>query len=249
MKTCWSECLGDCSDKISREHIVSRSLFDGESVMVHGFSWCKDEEKEIGLSSLTARILCIKHNNDLSDVDIEGAHAFDVLREMTRLSNVREKMKPRLWHVVRYTIDGLLLERWFLKTLINISTNSEYPIGNFAKRAGQPSELLVKIAFGYQAFTGRSGLYLAAHIGQKIDSSDKLIFAPLIKNEDYIAGGLFSFRGFRFLLFLDSEGPPERLTGIGFPGDDWSNSQLNYHNQKFKLVLGKYLSQLVNIRW
>lgn len=250
MKLCWAACLGGCSGKISREHIVSRSLFEGESIMVSGFSWCKDEEKEIGLSSLTAKILCVKHNNDLSDVDIAGAHAFDVLREMTMLSNVREKMKPRLWRVVNYTIDGSLLERWFLKTLINISLNSEYPIGKMAKIAGQPSESLVKIAFGHQAFTGKSGLYSAAHVGQKINSSDRVIFAPLIKQEEYIIGGLFSFRGSRFILFLDPEGPPtKRPLGIGFPGDDWSNSHLNYHIEKIRLIQGKYLSQVIEIKW
>ena len=249
MKSCWAACLDGCSGKISREHIVSRSLFEGEAVKVFGFPWCKDEEKEISLPSLTAKILCVKHNNNLSEVDTAGADAFAVFREMTRLSNVREKMKPHRWRVVRYSINGLLLERWFLKTLINISLNSKYPIGKLAIDAGQPSDILVKIAFGCHAFTGRSGLYSAVHVGQKVDSSDKVGFAPLIKENNYIDGGLFSFRGFRFLLFLDAEGPPERLTGIGFPGDDWSNSQLNYHNKKINFTLGKYLSQVVEITW
>ena len=250
MKFCWAACLGGCSGKRSREHIVSPSFFDGESIMVSGFSWCKNKEKEIGLSSLTAKILCVKHNNDLSDVDIAAAHAFDVFREASKLSNIRKKMKPRLWRVVKYSIHGLLLERWFLKTLINISSNSEYRIGNLAKKAGQPSESLVKIAFGHQAFTGGSGLYSAAHVGQKIHSSDRIIFAPLIKHEDYIAGGLFSFRGSRFLLFLDPEGPPtKRPIGIGFPGDDWSNSHLNYHIEKIRFTQGKYLSQVIEIKW
>jgi hypothetical protein len=249
MKYCWAECLGDCSGKISKEHIVSRGLFDGDALRVFGFSWCKDEEKEISLPSLTAKILCVKHNNDLSEVDTSGANAFAVFREMRRLTNVREKMTPRRWRVVRCSVNGSLLERWFLKTLINISTGSEYPIGKLANKAGQASEELVNVAFGRHIFTGRSGLYSAVHVGQMIHSSDKVEFSPLIKEQNYIAGGLFSFRGFRFLLFLDPEGPPERLTGIGFPGDDWSNSQLNYHNKKIKFTLGKYLSQVMEITW
>ena len=46
MKSCWAACLGDCLGKTSREHLISRNLFDGETVKVCGFSWFKDEEKE-----------------------------------------------------------------------------------------------------------------------------------------------------------------------------------------------------------
>ena len=249
MKICWAESLGNCSGKASREHIVSRNLFEGETVEVCGFSWCKNEEKEISLSSLTSKILCIKHNNELSEVDEAGGIAFKVLREMTRLSNVREKMKPRIWHIVKHNINGLLLERWFLKTLVNISFNKEYPIGKLSHSDGMPTKELVEIIFGIRGFNNRAGLYMAAHVGQKIDSCDKLIFSPLIKDNSFIIGGLFSFRGSRFLIFLEPEGPPERLTGVGLPGDDWSNCQLNFHNEKIRLMQGKHLSQLVNIRW
>jgi len=249
MKSCWAACLCNCSGKTSREHIVSRNLFESETIEVSGFSWCKNEEKEISLSSLTSKILCIKHNNDLSEVDIGGGQAFAIFREMTRLSNVREKMKPRLWRVVRHNINGLLLERWFLKTLINISFNKEYPIGKLSDNVGLPTKELVEIVFGIRGFSGRGGLYSVAHVGQKIDSYDKVIFAPLIKDNSFIIGGLFSFRGFRFLIFTEPDGPPEHFTGIGLPDDDWSNSQLNYHNERIRMMQGKYLSQLVNIKW
>ena len=129
MAECWASGLGSCSDKISREHIVSESLFTNDIVRVEGFSWCKDKEKEIGLRSLTAKILCKKHNAALSPVDIGGASAFEAFRNMTKIGNVRKKVQPQIWDVIQYSIDGILLERWFLKTLINISFGGEYPIG------------------------------------------------------------------------------------------------------------------------
>lgn len=46
---CWAAALGDCSDKISREHIISRALFSQE-VFVQGLAWCKSEPKKIGMA-------------------------------------------------------------------------------------------------------------------------------------------------------------------------------------------------------
>jgi len=92
---CWASCLGGCSDKISREHLVSQALFLEDKVRVQGFSWCKDVEKEIGISGLTSKILCSQHNNDLSPVDEAGAKAFATLREIRRIANVRQKVKMR----------------------------------------------------------------------------------------------------------------------------------------------------------
>jgi hypothetical protein len=129
LMNCWASCLGDCSDKVSREHLVSEGLFQSDTVRVQGFSWCKTEPKEIGISGLTSKILCTHHNNTLSPVDEGGRSAFNTLREVRRVENVREKLKRRIWTVVRREINGLLLERWLLKTTINISYGKEYPIG------------------------------------------------------------------------------------------------------------------------
>ena len=145
-------------------------------------------------------------------------------------------------------MDGTLLEKWFLKTLINVAFGGEYPIG--AKSLpGTPTEELVKIAFGLSSFDGRAGLYSIVHVGQQINSTDTIGFAPLIKDKTYIAGGLFSFRGFRFLLFLMPQGPPSPLSGVWLEGEDVGKSQLNYHNRLINEFRGKHKSQVVEIKW
>ena len=144
MSACWAACLDGCSQKISREHIVSQALFISEQVLVQGFAWCR-EPKMIGLSGLTAKILCAKHNNDLSELDSASAKAFGAMREMMRLSNVRAKLQPRNWTVQRYQVDGPRLERWFLKTLINLCFEKENYIGSESIEVGQPSKSLVEI--------------------------------------------------------------------------------------------------------
>src|SRR5271170_7423618 len=111
MKTCWAACLGDC-DAISHEHLVSKNLFLEDEVGVEGFPWCNGKMVKIGLGALTSKILCIKHNGDLSDVDTAGGKAFATLRESRRLENVREKDPTYRWKTVRSTIDGPRFERW-----------------------------------------------------------------------------------------------------------------------------------------
>src|SRR5690348_11277537 len=90
---CWAAPLGDCDQKISREHTVSRSLFESEQIMVQGFKWCLNEPKSIGLSNLVAKILCKRHNSGLSDLDSSALQAFNVFREAIRLNQVRGKMR------------------------------------------------------------------------------------------------------------------------------------------------------------
>ncbi|HMB03593.1 MAG TPA: hypothetical protein VKP69_07615 [Isosphaeraceae bacterium] len=241
--------MGNCSDKISREHIVSKSLFLGNVVRAEGFPWCKTGPKEVGLSSLTSKTLCKKHNNDISYIDSGGANAFNVFRQLRLVANQRHGLAPGTWQVVEYRINGPLLERWLLKTLINISYNGDYPIGARFIAKGHPNQELVEIVFGLRKFTGRAGLYFVVHTGQEVYSDDTVQFSPLIKDGAYIIGGLFSFRGFRLLLELAPEGPPQQLSGLGLNGEDWGYSQLNFHNQRINECQDRYLSQVVYLDW
>ena len=148
MEKCWANTLEDCEGKMSREHTVSESLFKGTFVDVKGFSWCKDEEKRIGLASLTKKILCEKHNSALSPLDAAASHAFDVLRNQTKLSNDRGKHPNKKYKKITFSLNATFLERWLLKTLINFSYDGEYFIGPDSTTKGRPCETLVNIAYG-----------------------------------------------------------------------------------------------------
>jgi hypothetical protein len=249
MRKCWASILGNCSSKITREHIVSESLFATDVVTARGFSWCDGGEKTIGMSSLTAKILCERHNNELSPLDAAASQAFTTFRELARLYEVRLKMKARRWTVVHDRIDGRLLERWFLKTLINMCIDSSERIGPQSVCAGVPDESLVKIAFGRDSFHGRAGLYGAGHAGQNIRCAEELHANVLVKNAQVIGGALFQFRGFCFLLFLDEGGPPPELRRLKLGDIDWSKIDFSYHQMRIRVVLGGYLSQVVQMFW
>jgi hypothetical protein len=249
MDSCWAACLGNCSNKLSREHLVSASLFTDKKVKVQGYEWCKDNPVEIGIAGLTSKILCAKHNNDLSPVDSVGAAAFDAFRQSTGLMLARGVTKHHRWNVKHYRINGIGLERWCLKTLINLSCNRGNPIGRDSKTMGRPSDRLVRIAYGFETFANRAGLYFVVRQGMEIAFEDAVQFAPLIKLHQNIEGGLFTFRGPTLLLFLEPEGPPEPLTGIFLAKEDIGKAQLNYHNKEMKATIGKYLSHIIHIDW
>ena len=51
------ESLGACPRVQSREHYISKGLFEGDSVKLKGLPWCKFEEITIGLASASTKIV------------------------------------------------------------------------------------------------------------------------------------------------------------------------------------------------
>jgi hypothetical protein len=178
-------------------------------------------------------------------VDESGADAFNSLREMRRISNIREQLKGRFHKLVRHSIP--LLERWLLKTLINLSYNGDKPIGRLSTIAGKPSDELVKIAFGHSQFAGRAGLYVIGMVGMNMKSTDMFKFAPLVKHNHHIEGALFVFRGHPLLLFLEPEGVLQPLSGLHLEGYDLGHCQVNFHLQRILVSQGKHHSQLLTL--
>jgi hypothetical protein len=241
--------MGGCGSA-SREHIVTESLWLGTKINVTGFPWCKDSAVEIGLSSFTAKILCREHNSLLSSTDAEAKKAFEAFRESTRLSNEREENVHHAWPPVSFVIDGLLLERWFLKTLINIvSLQERTDLVWFG--TNQPPEHIVRIAYGRKKFLWPKGLYAAATLNQAEHSDESMNFSPLLHEETAsIAGGLFTFRGARFLLYLGRRPLPEPfdLPNTNLP--NWKSSILRYRLKHIEWTLeaGRQ-SHSINFLW
>jgi hypothetical protein len=233
---CWAAPLGGCAEKITREHVVSQCLFEGNEITVQGFKWCLKKPKSIGLANLVAKVLCKKHNSSLSELDAAALNAFDVFRESIRLNQVRGKLKrPTLWHVRRMVIDGPRLERWFLKTLINLSFGGEWPIGSNVK--GAPSTELVEIAFGQRRFEYGGGLYMAGRAGEQIDSMDRVNFTPMTDESNSLVAGRFNFRGYTFLLCLI----PNKFEMLG-------DSHLLYREVTLNCNVQERLSHVIAIR-
>lgn len=253
MRKCWAKSLGDCSGPISGEHVVSAGLFQSAVVSVEGFSWCKGEAKNVGLKTLTRKILCMTHNSRLSPVDDAAIAAFRVFREYIELTNVRETMEERYWTVVHREIDGSKLERWFLKTLINVTFDGQDRIGGQSLMPGLPSTELVEMAFGLRRIPPKAGLYFFAEAGDTISQEDRISISPFFHGDnEYVMGGIFSFYGFQFVLHLGQAGFSSRVEFVDKRGGVSRSNRPTRHLRKLRYTVGssrKRVSHVIDFKW
>ena len=195
---CWAKSIGNCDGK-SLEHYVTKSIFSSGIVKVKGLHWCK-EEKQVGLSGLGRKILCRNHNSLLSSLDSEAVNLMHALKYAVELRGVRSKLKPQKWSVHRKFINGPNIERWFLKTLINLSYDEK-------DKYIVPLEELADICYGKSKFKMPMGLYMAASKGDNISIDETFSMAPIWKDNSTLVGGIFEYAGFKHILALTNIDP------------------------------------------
>jgi len=249
MVNCWASKLNDCCNNFSREHLVSASLFPkSNSIFVQGFKWCLNEKREIGLASLTSKILCKHHNNSLSELDTAAGHAFNNFEYISRLITEANETNGR-FKVKETHINALLLERWLLKTLINICYEQNQLIGS-GSEPGIPDENLVRICFGKSKFTDGAGMYIAANVGDQMEFWAQVTIETLIEDsENRVAGGMFKFAGLLIFLWLMPDKLPDNFNWIKERRPEWLNVQPSrpFKRMKFKIPSGH--SHTLHFHW
>jgi hypothetical protein len=217
-------------------------LFNEDAITVQGLPWCLEAPKTIGMSSFVRNILCRAHNSQLSNLDTAALGAFNAFRESVRLNEAREGLRAEYLTIKRFVINGPLLERWFLKTLINVSFGGKWIIGNGTHAKGVPSDDLVQTVFGLRDFQSGAGLYIASHAGEQIDSMDRVNIIPKTDGNTLAAAG-FNFRGYRFFLNL----LPQKFDMDGQSHLFYRDSQMKFqiHNSKGRLLL----SHEIKFKW
>jgi hypothetical protein len=246
---CWASELGDCSAKMSREHLVSRSVFIAPKVRVQGLPWCKDQPKDIGLDSAVSKFLCSKHNSLLSPLDTEAGRFGESIRGHLALAAERSQLPSQRFKVVRFDVRAKLLERWLLKTLINLCLSGTSQLELSTANPNRPRRELVEVAFGKLRFKGKSGMYVAAHAGMRLDMNESVSFSPLLKDEVRVCGGFFTFYGIHLFLCLDQEGLDIPLSSIPRMGSTWVNAELKWRFRKMKGMIGNNLSHEIRFVW
>ena len=119
-KKCYLSVTKGCSNNISREHCISESLLnslskDKKTIDLCGLSWLpKKELRAIGKSRLVSKVLCAKHNSELSGLDL-GIYEFaDAIENINQIIN-KKNQSP-----LSYILNGEILERWILKTMVGL---------------------------------------------------------------------------------------------------------------------------------
>jgi hypothetical protein len=154
MRALWGGCLAP----MTREHFISekaiRALFHPSSnetatVTIGGTLWLPPGEvKDVGIPGLGTRVLCHKHNSDLSPLDDEGGELVLALRAAW----LREQVTVHL--------DGALLERWFLKTMCGALAGRAFK--DFSGRILDEGDIKpgwLEMAYGLRPLPALGGIY------------------------------------------------------------------------------------------
>jgi hypothetical protein len=149
--SCYARVLGDCSEKLSREHYISKKLLErlGPSFMVDGVPW-HEGPKSVTPDNLAAKVLCQRHNEALGPLDNNITDLYDALI---------------LWHdghqVGVRGFDGEDIERWALKAMIGfLVSGSATDLSGRKARARTVPEDYLRVLFGEAELSDGCGLWV-----------------------------------------------------------------------------------------
>lgn len=205
--SCYLNVTENCDTKLSAEHYVSRGalLEYGDKVQVQGFPWLPGSEtKVLGVDNLTARILCVRHNNALSPLDAEGALFLRTLRQVHQHLQKRSLSKRNRF----YLLSGDAIELWMLKTLAGMyHSKNATSDGAALASTSRLNEQLVVDALQEQRWLPNCGLYFRSIVGEDIASDDAIGFAPLTSHRDgRTVGCKLKLVGLEFTVVVDPFG-------------------------------------------
>ncbi len=238
---CWASILGDCGRGRSREHYISDGIIDDESVLVFGLPWCRDKPVTIGIKNAVAKILCGTHNSALSEFDAEAAKLKKFL-----INNVYAP--PRTGTTI--TLDGFLLEKWALKTFVNLGYIGGLNLEQ-SKRL-EPNEQIVRYLFRNEAIAEEVGLYFVS--GKVNDENYRagLTWDALInpKNPAEVFGMTFAFHGLRFVISIPQGHAEKKIARLGLvKGVDYSNAEIIYRPPNVSLRSGTGELREIDLQW
>ena len=162
-------------------------------------------------------------------------------RDEVPLYLARNKMKPIRWTLQKFQIDGTGLERWCLKTLINVHSEGQYRIGTDSDTVGKPSLRLVRVAFGKEKFAPRAGLYGLGTPGQNFDITDGFRLMPFANKDNVLTGGLFGIHGYQFLLCVEETGLQDYVSVVDFLSGEKRSVQTLYPLKRINFTIGRFV--------
>lgn len=201
---CYLRDTCDCSKQYSREHYISRSVLEqlGAPIRVSGTPWLRPGETlEIAVGSLTAKILCKRHNEALAPLDSEAGLFFSILSKALIDLNRKTLSRKPIFHLV----SGDALELWMLK----VACGLYFAVGSKdgVKLAEQYTIDLQKVrrAFFECEWEARAGLNFRGTTGSPITLAWNVAVSPVVMDHDLrFAGATVSLLGFTLELLFDT---------------------------------------------
>jgi hypothetical protein len=202
---CYLSPLGGCSQKITKEHFVSRNIlekltsattlkFEGASHFFGG-----KDVAEIGIGAFSAKVLCDTHNSALSGLDEAAGRAF------TTFEALSEDLKNSFKKGSFYLASGLDIERWLLKVYCGLFAAGK--IRGLSGRVLQRSELdvsLLKTLVGESSLPVPLGFYTHTFVEQTLRANALRFGTIQLKDGSDEVGGLMLSLGIMALVLVTS---------------------------------------------
>ncbi|TKS60132.1 MAG: hypothetical protein EWM72_01597 [Nitrospira sp.] len=198
---CWAASLGGCSEKLSREHIISAAFFEGNNIKAAGFDWTGDKVAEISLKNAVVKVLCKSHNSKLSELDTEIRKISECFSQFNQaVVGGADSSKHSNQFVGQ--VNGVKFERWLLKTTLNVICASPKKYISF-----WPDEFLASLVFGKIKFDYHTGMglyFIHPNLyGNLVSSWNFVNVRPAIltiEGDTGLIGAIISFWGMPFFL-------------------------------------------------
>jgi hypothetical protein len=238
---CWAEVLGDCAGGSSREHYVSDGIFDGEVITAFGLPWCKHVPMRVGLRAAASKILCKRHNEQLSEYDSEAS-------KLSRFLYTNLLDDPLT--AAETTLRGDLLEKWALKTFVNLGfIGALDPIDH--KRT-VPNAQLVRNIFRDRVPAGGMGLYF---VTGEVSNHEFTVGFSWNAIRNVTLGGIpaamtFTLNNVRFVVSGEPVMAGPKLAKLGtIHGVDYSAAQIVYRPAKVTLASKTAGRKEISLQW
>jgi hypothetical protein len=180
----------------------------GGAVTVEGMTWQKGSTRKLPVAGLAANILCERHNNALSPLDVCASTVFRVLWHFQE--DQQHSPDP---HGAEFALaSGEDLERWLLKLLwgavaAGVLSHGGAPVR--ALRGSANEEELLNYLFRDGALPQGWGLYMAGHPDRAFCGEGQVAIRPRVhEGELWGAGVEAGAVGLRFSLGTPDGDPP-----------------------------------------
>lgn len=198
---CYARMLGDCSNKLSKEHYVSASILEllGDEHTISNASWLSAGQRSdpLTIGALGSNILCQRHNEALSRFDNSAKTFFSGL--------LRALSKPETYGLHQHvTADGDGLELWVLKAFCGALASGNL-VENGRVITRKPPREWLEILFSQTPWGEGMGLYIRQ---APMTPFNGYAIGPLREGTRLIGGGI-DFAGVE--LFILMHPPGEKL--------------------------------------
>jgi hypothetical protein len=195
----------DCSKQISREHYISRSVLKklGQILGLTGAHWQKKGKTlETSVGNLTAKILCKRHNEALSQLDSEASIFFGALADALKDIPRKTLSRKPIFHLA----SGEALELWMLKVACGHYFGIASHDGMRLDKSYTIDLSKIEKAFFGRNWDPRCGLYFKGAKGDHITAANRIgVCALLDKHRKQMTGVRTSLLGLELDLLFEAE--------------------------------------------